>query len=588
MVSAARLIAQASRAIRDGDPRQAEGLFRRVLELDPENRDEMHAHAHFGLGVCLEALHKKADAEAAYRAALDRRPAFAEALNNLGALLVASSRAEEALVALDQALSLKPRMLSARFNRGLACFDLGRHGEAASEFRAILNAQPSQPDALNELGRCLLKQSKAREAAVLFRDGARRHPNDPRFPSNLARALELCNDLTGAEDALARALELEPSSPATSYALASLAYRQGKLAQARHRLEALLAMESLSVEQRSEALLELGLVLDASGETKAAFAAFAQGKDLRGRHQAVRSADGARFLSSVREARAWFTEERIARLARRCPSTASPPPIFFVGFPRSGTTLIEQALKSHPNVVTTDERSPLRVVLRDVTSRGRYPECLETLSRDDMAQLRQRFDDAVEAALGHLAGRVLFDKMPMNIVHLGLVAGLFPDARIVVALRDPRDVCLSCFMQRFSLAGAMVNFLDLGKTAETYQAVMDLWLHYRTVIELPCLEVRYEDLVEDFEGRLRELIDFMGLAWHADVLSFRERAGQPAATTPSYRQVTRATYQASVGRWRRYQEELGPILPRLERFVEAFGYGELDDKGPASAERQAP
>jgi tetratricopeptide (TPR) repeat protein len=458
---------------------------------------------------------------------------------------------------------------------------LGRYVEAAAEFRAILEAKPGQADALNELGRCMLKLSNPSDAAKIFHEGARRYPADPRFLVNLSRACELCNDLPGAEKALVQASQLEPASPALILALASLEYRQGKLPQARLRLEHMLSMKRLSEEQKSEALLELALILDELGETSAAFASLVEGKRLRARSQAVRTDDGDQFLALVKASRAWFTKERLLRLSQASPGKASFTPVFFVGFPRSGTTLIEQALKAHPKISTTDERSPLSAVLRNLTARGDYPKNLEALSSDGFAQLRQIFIAQAEADFGPLDGRLLFDKMPMNIAHLGLINCLFPEARVVVALRDPRDVCLSCFMQRFSLSGATVNFLDLDKTVETYRDVMGLWLHYRDVIGLPWMELRYESVVKDLEGQLRSLTAFIGVAWHDDVFSFRQSPGQPAATTPSYRQVTRDIYGTSVGRWRHYEKDLQAILPRIQPFVDAFGYGDM-----ATANRQ--
>jgi Tfp pilus assembly protein PilF len=551
-----------------GEMAEAETAFAESIAQDASN-----AEAHFGLALCLEALDRKVDAERAYRAAIAQKPAFVDAMNNLGALLLSLDRALEALPLLDQVLSLKNDSLSARFNRGIGCFALGRYVEATAEFRAVLEAKPGQADALNELGRCMLKRSKPNDAAKIFREGARQYPADPRFLVNLSRACELCNDLAGAENALAQAYRIEPNSPALSLALASLEYRQGKLSQARLRLEGMLSGERLSEEQKSEVLLELALILDELGETGTAFANLVEGKRLRLRSQAVRVDDGDNFLAQVEASRVWFTKERVSRLSKTLSGKADFVPVFFVGFPRSGTTLIERAMKAHPQISTTDERSPLGAVLRDLTSSGDYPKCLERRSNDELAQLRQGFIEHAEAAFGPLAGRLLFDKMPMNIVHLGLINCLFPDARIVVALRDPRDVCLSCFMQRFSLSGATVNFLDLGKTVETYCAVMALWLQYRDVISLPWLELRYEDLVEDFDGQLRSLTEFIGLPWNADILSFRERIDQPATTTPSYRQVTRAIYKSSVGRWRHYEKELQTILPPLKPFVEALGYG---------------
>ncbi len=144
----------------------------------------------------------------------------------------------------------------------------------------------------------------------------------------------------------------------------------------------------------------------------------------------------------------------------------------------------------------------------------------------------------------------------------------------MVALRDPRDACLSCFMQRFQLNDAMANFLDLAETARTYAAVMGLWLHYREALPLAWHEYRYEDLVEDFEGELRRVLDFIGAGWHDDVARYREKTGRPAVTTPSYGQVTRPLYKSAIGRWRAYRDELAPVLPTLEPLVAAFGYPE--------------
>jgi len=246
--------------------------------------------------------------------------------------------------------------------------------------------------------------------------------------------------------------------------------------------------------------------------------------------------------------------------------------VFFVGFPRSGTTLMERALKAHPRIVTTDERSPLAPILAELGESPGYPQDLERLDGGEIAALQDRFWARAEDVLGPLDGKVLVDKMPLNLVNLGLANGLFPDARVLVALRDPRDACLSCFMQRFQFSDAMANFLDLESTATAYAAVMALWLHYREALSAPWREYRYEDLVADFRGTVEGVLGFIGLAWHDDVLGYGERAKDQVITTPSYRQVTRAIDPRAAGRWRRYRDELSPVLPRLRPLVRALGY----------------
>lgn len=551
-----------------GDLRAAETAFQTAWRLDPGDAD-----AAFGCGLCREAAGRGADAEAAYRQAVAARPDFPEALCNLAALLTRSDRPGEAVPLLDRALAGRPDFEPARFNRGIAYYALRRLSEAEADFRDILARQPAHVGVMNELGRVLLKQTRVREAAELFREGHRRHPKNPRFLANLASALELLNDLPGAEEAVTEALALAPQQPALRHTQARLEHRQGRLADARAHLEGLLA-GTLSEEQRGEALCELGEVLDEMDDAGAAFAAITAGNALRAKSPAAQTADGARFLARVAQARDGFTAKRIQAVAARAPAATEPPPVFFVGFPRSGTTLMERALKAHPAIVTTDERSPLAPILAQLTEAGGYPQDLDRLTGDEIGKLQARFRAEAEAVVGPLDGKRLVDKMPLNIVNLGLANCLFPEARVLVALRDPRDVCLSCVMQRFQFSDAMANFHDLESAARAYVAVMELWLHYREALGVAWLEYRYEDLVGDFRGTLERVLAFLGLAWHDDVLAYAERARDQVITTPSYRQVTGAIDARPVGRWHRYHAEMAPVLPVLEPLVRALGYPE--------------
>lgn len=557
--------ALAKARLQKGDLAGAETAFEQTLALDPD-----HADALFGRGLCREGRGRLADAEAAYRRAVAVRPDFPEALNNLAAVLTRTDRPAEAVELLDRALAQRSDFEAARFNRGTAFYSLRRLGEAEADFRHILARQSGHAGAMNELGRVLLKQTRVREAAALYREGHRHHPQDLRFLANLVGALEMLNDLPGAEAAIDQAMALAPGDPGLLYMQATLEHRAGRLDEARAHLNAFLR-GTLSEEHRSEALFELGEVLDKLGECGEAFRAIMEANALRAQSPAARNADGARFLARVVAARAGFTKERIRATAEKAPACQRPP-VFFVGFPRSGTTLMERALKAHPGIVTTDERSPLAPILAELSRGGGYPEDLERLTGGDIGALQDRFWTTAEAQLGPLEGRLLVDKMPLNIVNLGLANGLFPDARVLVALRDPRDACLSCVMQRFQFNDAMANFYDIERTAAAYAAVMELWLHYRQAVSLAWLEYRYEDLVADFRGTLEGVLDFIGVGWHDDVMAYAERAKDQIITTPSYRQVTGAIDAKAAGRWRRYRDELAPVLPALEPFVRRFGY----------------
>lgn len=563
-------LAQAAKLMQAGRFAEAEALYRQAAQQSPA-QSPTGADARFGLGLALESQNRFGEAEAAYREALTLRPGFTEAACNLGSLLLRSERSEEALPVLQSAAQAKPGFLPAQINLGLACLALGRASEAETALRAALSLEPSHPVALNELGRALLQQTKVEEAVALFREGRRRHPKEARFLANLANALEIAGDLEGAQDALDEARRLAPGAPALLFATAKLARRRNDLAGAQAALSEMLEAK-LPQAERADGLLELGQVLEEQGEASDAFARFAEGNRLRAATPAARRHDGQAFLARVAAIAEALEAGDFDRPAADDDATTAP--VFFVGFPRSGTSLMEQALQAHPSLITTGERSPLGPILSRLTAMGVYPERIATLSDFDIAAARDAFWRGAETLVGPLADRVLIDKTALNIVHLGLVNLLFPNARVLVALRDPRDVCLSCFMQRFQLSEATVNFLDLARTAESYAAVMGLWQAYDRRLPLAQHSYPYEDLVEDFEGTLRVALAFIGVGWDAQVLSFRDSAARQQVTTPSYHQVAKPLYGRARGRWRRYEQEIAPILPGLRPFAEAFGYAD--------------
>ena len=558
-------VALASRGDGDG----AIAAYREALVLRPDDAD-----AHNNLGLLLLSRNEQAAAEASFRAALGHVPDHIGAGVNLGRLLLADTRPEEALASFDTVLRLDPAQPEALYGRGVAYAAVQRLGRAEQDFRALLAAEPDHPAALNRLGTVLIRQARMDEAIEVLRRGQARHPENSDILANLASAYEARNDLDAAAEAAGQAQALSPDAPGPRILLARLDHRRGRLAEARKGLESALALQP-GDEQRCDALFELGQVLDKLGEAGAAYGAFLEANALHGDTPAARRFDGRRFIARIEANRAAFTPEGLAALLARAPSAPEPAgssPVFFVGFPRSGTTLVERALAAHPDIVTTEEKSPLTPAIRHLIGRGGTAAALDGLGETQLSEARALFWQHAETVAGPLGGRLLIDKLPLNLVDLGYANLLFPEARVLVALRDPRDVCLSCFMQRFQLNDSMVNFCSLERTAETYAAVMDLWLAYRDSLTLAWREFRYEDLVEDFETVIRGLLAFVGLDWHEAVAGYREQAERRSVATPSYRQVTREIYRESVGRWRAYGDALAPLQPRLAPYVDAFGY----------------
>jgi tetratricopeptide (TPR) repeat protein len=547
---------------------EAEEGYRRVLAGNPHA-----AEAHFMLGLVYLQQNRMSAALSSLGQAVAIDPDDARYHNNLGKALMGLARPQEALEAFESALARVPDFENALSGRAAALMALNRLSEAEKDFETILARHPGHADALTDLSVLLIKQNRNAEAVEVIRRGLKQHPQDPRLLSNLSNALEKLNDLDAAEAAAQRALEVAPELTEPQFSLARIDHRRGRFDQARDRLDALLT-KPLRDDEKLDALFELGSVQDRLGQPAAAMASFAQAKQQIRESPEAREVSGARFLERVRRNHAWFTQDKLSPAAARATPTDSRGPVFFVGFPRSGTTLMERVLQAHPGVVTTEEESPLTPLRRQLSLGGAYPEGLASLTADDIDQATRLFWSNAEKAVGPLDGRVLVDKLPLNIVDLGLANIVFPQSCVLVALRDPRDVCLSCFMQYFLLNDAMVNFLDLRQTSRTYAAVMALWLHYRDVLTLPYSEYRYEDFVEDFDGVVRQVLDFIGVGWHEEVARYREKSLGRAINTPSYRDVTGALYRRAAGRWRSYRQELAPVLEELAPFAAAFGYPE--------------
>lgn len=551
---------------REGRIGEAETTYRRVLAEQPDHAEALHM-----LGVVHLQNGRFDDALTHFNKAIALNGEDARYYNNLGNALVGLERREEALGVFLQALGLDPDFLIARCNRATSLFGLRRYSEAAREFARVLDKDPGNRTALTNLGALLMKQNHVAEARDHFRRGVEHYPDDIRLLSNLGMALERLNQLDEADSVARRALAIDPAAIEPRFVVARLDSRAGRLDEARAGLTSL-AAETLGADLAIGVSFELGQVLDRLGEADEAFSAFEKANSLQSGAADTQRAGSGQLLARVAANRNAFTSDRIRRPAHIDGAPDRPPPVFFVGFPRSGTTLMEQALAAHPDITTTEERSPLSPLVAGLWNSPDYGTAIARITDDVLNNDRGAFWTEAEKLCGSIEQHWLIDKLPLNIVELGYANLLFPDGRAVVALRDPRDVCLSCFMQRFTLNDAMRSFVDFGETVRTYTAVMDLWLHYRETLTIPWMEYRYEDLVEDFEGTVTTVLRFIGLDWHPAITTYREQAKERVIRTPSYRGVTDQVYRRSAGRWRSYRRSLEPHLDVLLPFVTTFGY----------------
>ena len=503
-------------------------------------------------------------------------PTDAEAWMLQGLCAQNLQRLDQAILLLERAAALSPA--SARYHNalGTACLQRGYVDNAVASLSRALDIDKYYGEAHENLNEALLAGGHFHEAVTACRAALQVMPDAAKIHELLAFALEQTHQMDAARLAAQQAIALEPKNVRANLTLARLDRRAGELPAAHDRLQRVLHSPLPPVQEATLAA-ELGDVLDRMGDYEAAYQAFQQANQALAKTVPATLVTQNSILTHIARNREWFTRERTAGWQKVQQTNASKTPIFLVGFPRSGTTLTEQVIASLKQIVPTDERPVIsRMVSEFSTVIGRpvsYPAGLAELPAGELESLRKRYWELMKGALPNVdAKQRLLDKLPLNIIELGLVYRLFPDASVIVVLRDPRDCCLSCFMQPFRPNQAMVNFHTLSNTARFYAAVMDLWRHYRAELDLAYIEVRYEDLVEQFEPEARRLVDFVGEPWNDTVLDFFEHARARNVSTPSYAAVASPIYSRSVGRWRHYHAQMEPVFEVLQPYVEEFGY----------------
>lgn len=567
-------------AYQKGDQVRAAKLIGRAIALDSDN-----AVYHNSLGSVLLASRQPDRAEVHLRRAIALKPAYAEAHNNLGNALQQSNRLTEAVDAYRQALACRSDYAEAHANLGRALQALGDSSAAVAQFRHAVVLRPGYAKAHRWLGEALgdLGQRDAAERAL--RTALTHAPDDADIRAALAALWERRSRL---EEALAEAegvLAKTPGHARAEVIAARCERRLGRLEAARARLERL-PTAPLDADTSAFHAFELATTLDRLGAYRDAFRRYAEGNRIIMESPAGRSVDPSAFPAEIARLHDRFTEAWIAGWSPAVPHDRAhdgPPPVFLVGFPRSGTTLLDQVLNAHPALITLEEKPTIDVVKQALASRSPgYPDALAGLDAETVRDLREAYFREVARHLPDRGGRILVDKMPLDIIDAGLIHRLFPESPFILALRHPCDVVLSGFMQAFRPNPAMVHFATLEGTATLYAQVMALWQHYRALLPLQVLATRYEDLVADFTAETRRILDFLDLPWDDAVLSYRDRAKDRAIATPSYHQVVQPIYSRSVARWRNYEPELAPVIPLLRPFVEGFGY-DLDDRAADGA-----
>lgn len=596
-----------------GDWSGAEQAYRQVLAVEPR-----HAGAYNNLGMALVQLNRDEDALAAFDATLKLAPRDVKTAKLRASALERLGRVGEALDAVSRIVLAQPSDMDALQARGVLHARLGQFDNAVADFSRVAAARPQfagiyvvlaralhssgrvneaigalqaareiqeEPGPLLELAEMLLDARRPAEALDAARRAKALGSDAPQLSYVLGTAEIETGDVRRGEEELRRAVARDPQSADALNNLGGALRILGRVDEAYEAIKSSLALDPKSATalfnlaitrrvspndaslplfdaveadlpglrpgERVSAHFALGKMRSDTGDHDAAFGHFLAGGQLkRGLVQFDEAEFMARFDRLMAISPAVFA-------VKRAGASESRVPIFVVGMPRSGTTLIEQILASHPQVKSVGETDALDRAIEPLLDPAGTLDYAR-ISDADIARIGKDYVGAISAKVSD-AERIV-DKMPFNFMHLGLIKLALPNARVIHLMRDPLDTCISCFTSLFADGhGYAYNLAELGRVYRKYAAMM---AHWRTTLPADSfLDVQYEDVVDDLEAQARRILSYCALPWDPAVLSFHQ--GQRVVRTASAAQVREPIYNRSVGRWRVYERHLGPLFAEL-------------------------
>jgi len=567
-----------------------------LLETWP---DEPALHSLAG-SACLE-MQDYDSAIRRYRAALAIRPDLAKVHNSLGIACLQSGQLENAANSFHNAVKHDSQLAQAWFNLGIVYENRNRLAEAAGYYKQATLINPVYHQALCSLAKVLWELRIPDQVQEYFEKAVAIEENYLPAHMGMLRFLEQSNRHEKLRDAVSRARRILGEHDVVRLHEGILVDIDGEHERARSLLEAFSITPADAWTRHGERtrLARLTLICDRLDDTAAATRYARDANELSREISNSKGIDKSGFLQTVENRRRYFTAANIKQwpditsefrgqskisgeirgqsknFARNFTLTPGiDDPFFIIGFPRSGTTLLDTLLRGHPSIRVAEESDAVPAMVNRLS--GQSDERLDTLANlqdRDVEDLRKTYFDALARHAKPDDGVRLIDRFALNTVYAGEIHRIFPRARFILMLRHPADCVLSCFMQTFYETPANAGFFTLEDSAYQYDRVFGLWRQYIDLLQLDVLQVKYEDLVADAETACRQILDFLEMPWHPGILEHERTArDRPLIGTASYNQVTRPLYTEAQGRWRRYRTELEPVLPVLEPWISYFEY----------------
>lgn len=535
--------------------------FQKAISLRPN-----HADSHVNLGNAYVSLGQYGEALNSYLKGRSLRPDDPGILNNLGLTLTRLKRQQDALTCFGQAIGLNPGYLDAHLNLAALLQELGCYEEALVNFDRVLSIQPAYPDIHCRRAQVLQGLGRHDEALASYQAVLADEPGNVSALINLGVLYLELGDSDQASGSFIDALRLDPECAEAYHNLAVQGFYTKDEALFEQLCSLYARRDSLSVEDQIYLGFAMGKAMADRARYDEAFEAYEAGNRLYHHDHVFDELAEDQFLE---DSISYFSAELFDKCREICKALPlleeARTPIFIVGMPRSGTTLIEQILASHPAVAGAGELKVFDIVTAGVQLPEHDAAGWEA-ALVQLHELGQRYLDQVWKLAPE--ARYITDKLPGNFLHLGLLHLMLPHAKIIHAMRDPVDVCFSCYTHHFRDQHDYAY--DLATLGRYYRRYMKLMQHWQRVLPSGRIfDARYEDIVADPEQQVRRLLNYVGLPWDDACLKFHEN--RRAVQTASLIQVRKPIYSSSVARWKRYEKHLGPLLEMVAPAVPAEG-----------------
>jgi len=482
-----------------------------------------YAEVYFNRGKIEQELERYKDALISYEKAIMIKPDYVKAYNNLGAIFQQMNNFEEALICYDKALALSPEHIIAYNNKGIVLQMLRRYDEALENYDKALELKPDYAEAYNNRGNTMVSKGDMEEAEKMFH----------------------------------KALELKPDFPTPLYCLTKIRKYKNVEHEDIPNIKKMLDSPAVHAGGKECLFFALGKIYDDCGHYEEAFEYYRQANIIGNKALSYNAPEVANVTNNILEL---LNKEFFAQPSEFAQD--SELPVFIIGMPRSGTTLLTSILSNHPLIGTAGELPTMMEFTSNLSkllkSGASYPRGVKELTSDMVIKLVNEYDHLLRRDVDPHVVQII-DKFPLNFKFLGIISMLFPKAKIIHCMRDPLDTCLSNYFQRFS---QYYDYsFDLANIGHFYKEYLRLMDHWRQVLPNQMIEINYEEMVLDTEKVARKTLDFLGMEWNDRCLA--PHTNPCAVETASQWQVRQPIYHQSIGRWHHYEKQLGPLKEML-------------------------